>query len=154
MPMPTVRAVMGFDPGISGGLAVLNAAGGLAFVRGFNRDMTELQVEEILKFGVQVLQRERGWECFMEKVGFIKGDRGKGSFTFGGAYKFARGYLRAKDVVIYDVPPLLWQARMECLTGGDKNVSKRRAIELFPGVKVTHAIGDALLIALYGRNLG
>jgi hypothetical protein len=31
-------------------------------------------------------------------------------------------------------------------------VSKRKAQELFPGIKVTHAIADALLIAEYNRR--
>jgi hypothetical protein len=43
---------------------------------------------------------------------------------------------------------------MGCLTGGDKNVSKNRALELFPEVdevkKITHATADALLIGKYG----
>jgi len=38
------------------------------------------------------------------------------------------------------------------MTGGDKNVSKRRAQELFPEIKITHAIADALLIAEYARR--
>jgi hypothetical protein len=42
---------------------------------------------------------------------------------------------------------------MQCLTGGDKNISKRRAQELFPSLKITHAVADALLIAEYGRRL-
>jgi hypothetical protein len=42
---------------------------------------------------------------------------------------------------------------MRCLTKGDKNVSKARAQELFPALKITHATADALLIAEYGRRL-
>jgi hypothetical protein len=41
---------------------------------------------------------------------------------------------------------------MGCLTKGDKNVSKSRAQELFPSIKVTHAIADALLIAEHNRR--
>jgi len=41
---------------------------------------------------------------------------------------------------------------MGCMTKGDKNVSKRRSQELFPQIKVTHAIADALLIASYGAK--
>ncbi len=47
-----------------------------------------------------------------------------------------------------------WQKEMGCLTKGDKNVTKRRAQELFPTLKITHAIADALLIAEYGRTQG
>jgi hypothetical protein len=37
------------------------------------------------------------------------------------------------------------------MTRGDKNVSKRRAQEIFPMIKVTHSVADALLIAEYNR---
>ena len=48
------------------------------------------------------------------------------------------------------VAPGVWQREMKCLTRGDKNVSKRRAQELFPTLRITHALADALLIAEYG----
>ena len=41
---------------------------------------------------------------------------------------------------------------MDCLTGGDKNVTKRKAQSLFPWVKVTHAIADSMLLAEYCRQ--
>ena len=145
------RATMGFDPGVGGGIAVLNSAGVPIFVEGFTRKMTEDEILHLVRAATISLLGAGGWECYAEKVGYIKGDGGKGSFTFGGAYRFVRAGLKMGGVKIYDVPPVLWQAKLECLTGGDKNVSKRRAIALFPGVKVTHAVADALLIALYGQ---
>jgi hypothetical protein len=44
----------------------------------------------------------------------------------------------------------VWQKSLGCLTHGDKNVSKAAAQRLFPGMKITHATADALLIAYYG----
>jgi hypothetical protein len=38
------------------------------------------------------------------------------------------------------------------LSKGDKNVTKRKAQELFPSLKITHATADALLIAEYLRR--
>ena len=142
---------MGFDPGVGGGVSVLGPSGQLLYTRGFNKTMSEDDVLKLVQEAATVLLRAGGWECYTEKVGFIKGDGGKGAFTFGGVYKFVRGVLRAWGIHLYNVPPVLWQTKLECLTGGDKNVSKRRAVELFPGVKVTHANADSLLIALYGR---
>ena len=46
-----------------------------------------------------------------------------------------------------------WQKAMGCLTHGDKNISKRRAEQLFPSVKMTHALSDALLIAEFCRRV-
>jgi hypothetical protein len=44
----------------------------------------------------------------------------------------------------------VWQKALGCLTKGDKNITKRKAQEMFPGIKVTHATADSLLIAHYG----
>jgi hypothetical protein len=42
---------------------------------------------------------------------------------------------------------------MGCLTRGDKNVSKAKAQQLFPTMKITHAVADALLLAAYAQRL-
>ena len=74
------------------------------------------------------------------------------------AFAFGRGVgnlemaLTAAGIPFDRVTPQKWQKAMGCLTKGDKNVSKRRAQELFPGMKVTHATADALLICEYGRR--
>jgi Holliday junction resolvasome RuvABC endonuclease subunit len=75
------------------------------------------------------------------------------TFKFGTSYGFLRGVLVALEVPFEAVTPAKWQRSMSCLTKGDKNVTKARAQELFPEVKVTHAIADALLIAEYGRRI-
>jgi hypothetical protein len=55
------------------------------------------------------------------------------------------------------VAPKKWQARLNCPTRGDKNISKNLAIKVFPFLTdakgkstITHGTADALLIALYG----
>ena len=60
--------------------------------------------------------------------------------------------LIAAGIPFETVTPAKWQGAMGCRTKGDKNVTKRKAQDLFPGVKVTHAIADALLIAEWGRR--
>lgn len=146
-------AVLGYDPGVNGGLSVLDERGGVAFTRGLNDKMTELEALTVSWEAADALLKAGGWEGYVEKVQHMTGDGGKGSHTFGYIKGLIRGALRTKGVQLYDVPPQLWQAKLDCMTGGDKNVSKRRAIELFPGVKVTHKNADSLLIALYGRLL-
>jgi hypothetical protein len=49
------------------------------------------------------------------------------------------------------VTPFTWQKRLQCLSGGDKNVTKARAQQLFPGVKISHITADALLLAEFCR---
>jgi len=47
----------------------------------------------------------------------------------------------------------VWQKALGCMTKGDKNITKRLASELFPAIKCTHTVSDALLIAEYGRRI-
>jgi hypothetical protein len=74
------------------------------------------------------------------------------AFTFGRGYGALRMALTMFDLHFEEVTPRQWQKAMACLTGGDKNVSKRRAQELFPALTITHAIADALLIAEFSRR--
>lgn len=151
------QAILGVDPGVRGGLAVLTAEGRPVHVRALDPTMTELDLDCALRQAVDVLDHHWSRTCYFERVGFIRGDGGKGAFTFGKIVGLLRGGLRARGVEIHDVSPMIWQAKMECLTGGNKNVSKNRAIELFGpivnGQKITHATADALLISEYGRRM-
>ena len=146
-------AVLGFDPGGEGAISVLDSIGRVAFSQAFAYKMTEDEVLEVAWAAATALQKAGGFEGYAEKVGHISGDGAQGSHSFGRSNGTVRAALKSRGVQLYDVPPQLWQAKLECMTGGDKNVSKRRAIELFPGVKITHKNADSLLIALYGRLL-
>lgn len=75
------------------------------------------------------------------------------AFTFGQGYGAIRMALAASGIPFDEVTPPVWQRVMQCRTGGDKNISKRRAQELFPALTITHAIADALLLAEYGRRM-
>jgi hypothetical protein len=74
------------------------------------------------------------------------------NFLVGYSYGFLRGLLIAFKIPFETVRPAKWQRALGCLSHGDKNVTKAKAQELFPSIKCTHAISDALLIAEYGRR--
>ena len=61
--------------------------------------------------------------------------------------------LNALELPFDEVSPVKWQNWQKCKTGGNKNISKSRAQQLFPSLKITHAIADALLIADYCRQI-
>lgn len=67
-------------------------------------------------------------------------------------YGFWRGALIACGIAFEEVGAQKWQGALGCRSGGDKNVTKQRAQQLFPKEVVTHATADALLIAEYGRR--
>ncbi len=160
-------AVIGVDPGVHGGLAVLRADGTCVHLRAFRPDMTRGEFNSAIRCAVGELRYAGGSAAFLEQVGYIGGhgpacpqcgkkgggDGGQGSFTFGRAYGWAELALTANGVVPRDVRPQMWQAKMDCLTGGDKRVSKAKAVELFPRERITLAVADALLIAEHGRRV-
>jgi Holliday junction resolvasome RuvABC endonuclease subunit len=75
------------------------------------------------------------------------------AFTFGRGFGVLRMALIAAGIAFEEVSPSVWQKYLRCLTRGDKNVTKQKAQELFPSLKITHAIADALLIAECARRM-
>lgn len=45
--------------------------------------------------------------------------------------------------------PRKWMSALDCLTKGDKNVTKNLATGLYPEIRITHRNADAILIATY-----
>ena len=140
--------ILGIDPGTKGGLAVLNSAGQPLLIGKFDG----LSIHETVNLVKDAAALSWSGVCYLEKVGYIKGDGGKGSFTFGKVYGVLYATALSAGLEVKDVYPLAWQSFMQCATGGNKNVSKQRAVSLWPHVAVTHHIADALLIAEYGRR--
>ena len=139
---------IGIDPGVSGGIAVVSDTGTLLSVS--KMPETERDLYEhlgALSFFAGGLKATLEYVRAMPKMGAAS------MFQFGRGYGAIRMALVARDIPFDEATPLKWQNAMGCLTHGDKNISKRRAQELFPGVKVTHANADALLIAEYARRL-
>ena len=75
------------------------------------------------------------------------------AFTFGRAVGLLYAFLTAAEIRFEEVAPVSWQTSLKCRTRGDKNVSKRKAQQLFPSLKITHGVADALLLAEYARRL-
>lgn len=143
-------AVLGVDPGVNGGLAVLHSDASIAHVRAFKPEMTHVDLVDCLKEGIAFMRVLQSRVVYVEKVGYMPTDGGKGANTFGRVDGLIRGGLLMAGYPPRDVMPMTWQAAMGCLTGGNKSISKARAQELYPKEKITHAIADAILIARYG----
>jgi hypothetical protein len=76
----------------------------------------------------------------------------KSAFTFGNGFGHLEMALTAAGIPFARIRPQVWQKELGCMTKGDKNVTRKRAQELFPTIKCTHAVSDALLIAHYGTK--
>ena len=144
------RYFLGVDPGISGGIALIGASNGLAgesYETFKLKDATERDVWDWFERMPRPIVFAR-----IEKVGATPQMGVVSAFTFGRNFGFLRGVLIASRIAFDEISPQKWQKFMGCLTHGDKNVSKAKAQQLFPSVKITHANADALLLAEYARR--
>lgn len=138
---------IGIDPGASGGMAALDGSGDV--IRVVKMPDTERGVLEFLrdmKIGASGLAASLEFVRAMPKQGVVS------TFSFGRNYGGLRMALAAVAIPFDEPTPRKWQTFMGCLSQGDKNVTKRRACELFPRERVTHAIADALLLAEFTRR--
>lgn len=144
------KLYIGIDPGKSGAIAFLNQECGpwTVALKNTDKDLTEA-MEEISE------HKLRGLRPFalLEKVHSSPQMGVKSAFSFGQSFGKCEMLLTAYQIPFEYVSPAKWQGDMKCRTKGDKNVTKAAAQRLFPKIKVTHAIADALLIAEYARRL-
>ena len=136
---------IGIDPGLSGGIAFIPSNG---TPWAHKMPETDKDLMDLLRDATSIAQAK----ALIELVHSSPQMGVKSAFTFGEGYGRLQMALTALGIPYERVRPAMWQKAMGCMTKGDKNVSKRRAQELFPDIKVTHAIADALLIAEYNRR--
>jgi crossover junction endodeoxyribonuclease RuvC len=137
--------IIGIDPGKSGGIAwITDGKPCVEKMPETLQDLWELIFD--IQFG-------RDTKAFIESVSSSPQMGVKSAFTFGNGFGHLEMALTGAGIPFERVRPQVWQKTMGCMTKGDKNVSKRRAQELFPSVKLTHSTADALLIAEYGRRM-
>lgn len=139
---------IGIDPGLSGGIAWYSSHSGIRAA--YKMPVTDRELLDAVE-GLLTLSGEL--IALLERVHASPQMGVTSAFTFGRGYGKLEMALTAARIPFDYVQPAKWQRAMGCLTKGDKNVSKARAQQLFPELKITHAIADALLIAEYGRRL-
>lgn len=162
--------ILGIDPGLSGGIAKLKQDGSRWLPSAIQMPGTEKAIADYL-WSMYLEAKESDVEilCFLEQVQVmpairrvktkdgiqrIEANPGIASTAkFMQGYGFLRGCLITIGIPVEDIRPQAWQRFLGCMTRGNKNVSKAKAQQLFPTLRITHAIADALLIAEAGRKI-
>lgn len=139
------RTAIGIDPGASGAIALIHS-GILHTVR-----MSET-AHDVAAFLRNWQEADDAMFAFVEQVHSMPKQGVSSSFKFGTSYGFLKGLLTGMKIPFEEVTPQRWQKAMGCMTRGDKNVSKRKAQQLFPMEKIFHWNADALLIAEFCRR--
>ena len=148
---------IGIDVGKSGGIAWIDETGKACVEKMPDtlKDLWELIEKDILHAtgNLHFGNSTRNCKAYLEQISSSPQMGVVSAFTFGNGYGHLEMALTAAGIPFERVRPQVWQKALNCLTKGEKNVTKRRAQELFPSIKVTHINADALLIAEYGRRI-
>lgn len=142
---------IGIDVGVNGGIAwITDGKPCVEKMPDTLQDLWEVIVSISLEAGTGGI----GVKAYIEQVASSPQMGVVSAFSFGRGYGNLEMALTAAGIPFDRVRPQEWQKHMKCMSKGDKNVTKRRAQELFPSLKITHATADALLIAQYGVERG
>lgn len=145
-----MSCVVGIDPGLSGAVAVLDA------------HLSVLVLEDMPTMGkgksgnqvnpaalAEILQPYAGAHAALERVGAMPGQGVSSMFSLGDSYGTARAVLAVLGMPVEIVTPTVWKKHYHL--DSDKERSRTKAIELFPGAslhrKKDHGRAEALLLA-------
>ena len=140
---------IGIDPGGSGGIAIMRG--------------DQVEAHKMPKTARDLWYLLAGLDpatCWIEKVHATPQQGVVSAFKFGYAAGVVHQAATCAGLRIEIVTPQKWQKHHGLIVKGrglgqddtsKKNRNKAKAQELFPQLRITHAIADALLIAEYGR---
>lgn len=140
--------LVGIDPGNSGGIAWLGPDQQVPLAQKMPltpKDFADLMA--LIRTGHEHVK------VLIERVGPMPKQGVVSVWTFANTFWGPQWALAAMDVGCDLVRPQVWQKALGCLTGGDKNVSKAKAQQLWPTGKWTHATSDAALICEFARRM-
>ena len=151
------RAIIGIDPGLSGGIAVLSEMGQVIMVSKMPQTPADIlaYLEDVIRLPVL------SWVCYIEKVGTgMPGQSSKATATFARHCGHLDMALLALGIPTNTITPNMWEKSYQLGRSATvsktewKNRLKAKAQQLFPilGKKITLATCDALLLAEYGRK--
>lgn len=145
---------IGIDPGASGGIAWIDDVVPVAGKMHATESDIWRHVERLS------LNRPRPVKAVIEKVGAMPKQGLSSTFKFGQSYGSLRMALIAAGIPFDEVTPQKWQKELGLIRSNKnesitdkKNRHKAKAQQLFPGLKITHHVADALLIAEYCRRV-
>jgi hypothetical protein len=140
--------IIGIDPGASGGLAwqVPGFSVGVENMPGTPHELCHL---------LECIQKDGDVRVFLEEVGGYTGGPGapgSAMFNFGRNFGQILGVCAAMGIPVELVKPQRWQKALSLGTSKGlsktqwKNKLKAKALQLYPDVRVTLDVADALLI--------
>ena len=150
--------IIGIDPGLAGAIAVLDAHGTLEALA--DTPVLTLKVQRGTRTVydapglVELLRPYAGLHShvYIEEAQAMPGQGSRSMFTTGYGYGLWIGLVTTMQLPYTSVRPGIWKRSMTL--GKDKEASRLRAMQLYPGadlrLKKHHGRAEALLLASYG----
>ena len=154
------QLIVGIDPGLSGALAILDHDDVLLLEDLPTVQFSDARIKHRLDgVGLTAMLKPYAVDVLLaivEKVAARPGEAPSGAFSFGYSSGVIAGVLGALQIPITTVQPAVWKKAMGL--GSSKDLSRARALELFPAMadklarKKDHDRAEALLMAEWGRR--
>lgn len=142
---------LGIDPGVSGGMAVLDAQAKVLLLTKMPQN-----TPAHIAFLQRVLAAAGGADKVFGAIELVHSSPQMGvrsAFTFGRVYERCTALAIAAGITYLSPTPQGWQGAMKCRTRGDKTVTLKAARALFRSqVVITNYTADALLLAEFCRR--
>ena len=163
--------VLGVDPGVHGGLAIVsvgnisvgNGDDGAVAVPSIIVDAIDIPVAgagakervDVLAIRGWITNHGPGLIALIERAQAMPGQGASSGFKYGRAVGAIEAVIALCGVPLTIVEPTAWK-KFHALRGKDKELSRQRALQLFPAAhallahKKDHGRAEAMLVALYG----
>ena len=151
------KLFMGIDPGMNGGIAFIKPEMEADYIKAIRCPKTAYEMARILEVGMATNGTSpKDVILFVEHVWSFPGDGRVSAFRFGYNYGLWKGIAASCELEVYNVAPRRWQGSLDIpndLHGRDrKRWLKEHAESLYPNIKVTFNVSDAILIANYAKD--
>jgi crossover junction endodeoxyribonuclease RuvC len=153
--------ILGVDPGIRGGLAIVEINDGAApkLIDAIDIPVTGVGAKEridVLAIRTWIITHRPDY-AMIERAQALPKQGSSSGFKYGRAVGALEAVIACCEIPLTIIEPSLWKKFYQ-LRGGDKEGGRQRALQLFPSahtlfaLKRHHNRGDASLIALYGAK--
>lgn len=151
--------ILGIDPGVRGGLALVEINDGAApqLLEAIDIPVTGVSAKErvdVLAIRAWVMAHQPQ-HAYIERAQALPKQGASSGFKYGRATGAIEAAIACCEIPITIVEPAVWK-KFHHLRGGDKEGARQRALQLFPSAhallarKRDHQRAEAALIALYG----
>jgi crossover junction endodeoxyribonuclease RuvC len=156
-----MMCVLGIDPGIHGGLAIVRTAGDAPPVLIEAIDIPTIgsgAKERVDPIAIRnLIDKHKPTLALIERAGAMPRQGVASGFKYGRAVGTLEAAIALCGLPMEIVEPSVWK-RLYRLPGKDKEAARQRALQAFPGAHATlarkkdHGKAEASLLALYGAQ--